>query len=73
MSYLAAYVRKFDVINRGLSGYQTDWAIPVFEQVIRRQWYAIASIDTSFIDPGATARTASRTKGAVADHLVRRQ
>lgn len=34
---LAAYVRKFDVINRGLGGYQTDWAIPVFEQVIRRQ------------------------------------
>jgi hypothetical protein len=33
---LATYVRKFDVINRGLSGYQTDWAIPVFEQVIRR-------------------------------------
>lgn len=33
---LAAYLRKFDVINRGLSGYQTDWAIPVSEQVIRR-------------------------------------
>ena len=32
----AAYIRKFDVINRGLSGYQSDWAIPVFEQVIRR-------------------------------------
>lgn len=33
---LVTYVRMFDVINRGLSGYQTDWAIPVFEQVICR-------------------------------------
>jgi len=29
------YVRKLDVINRGFSGYQTDWAIPVCEQVNR--------------------------------------
>lgn len=27
------YVRKLDVINRGMSGYNTDWIIPVFEQV----------------------------------------
>ena len=27
------YARKLDVINRGLSGYSTEWAIPVFEQV----------------------------------------
>lgn len=27
------YARKLDVINRGLSGYNTEWAIPVFEQV----------------------------------------
>jgi hypothetical protein len=27
------YARRLDVINRGLSGYNTDWAIPVFEQV----------------------------------------
>ncbi|TFK50102.1 SGNH hydrolase [Heliocybe sulcata] len=26
------YVRKFDVINRGFSGYNTEWVIPVFEQ-----------------------------------------
>ncbi|TFK50103.1 SGNH hydrolase [Heliocybe sulcata] len=26
------YARKLDVINRGLSGYNTEWAIPVFEQ-----------------------------------------
>jgi len=26
------YARKMDVINRGLSGYNTEWAIPVFEQ-----------------------------------------
>ncbi|KAG9318860.1 SGNH hydrolase-type esterase domain-containing protein [Chiua virens] len=31
------YVRKFDVVNRGLSGYQTDWAIPVFEQILAQQ------------------------------------
>lgn len=27
------YARKFDVVNRGLSGYNTEWAIPVFEEV----------------------------------------
>ncbi|KAL0947078.1 hypothetical protein HGRIS_013219 [Hohenbuehelia grisea] len=26
------YARKLDLINRGLSGYNTEWAIPVFEQ-----------------------------------------
>ncbi|KAG2349588.1 SGNH hydrolase [Suillus weaverae] len=31
------YVRKLDVINRGLAGYQTDWAIPVCEQIFARQ------------------------------------
>lgn len=30
---LVVYARKLDVINRGLSGYNTEWAIPVFEQV----------------------------------------
>jgi len=29
------YARKLDVINRGLSGYNTEWAIPVFKQVCR--------------------------------------
>ncbi|KAH7889242.1 SGNH hydrolase-type esterase domain-containing protein [Phlebopus sp. FC_14] len=33
----ATYVRKLDVLNRGFSGYQTDWAIPVFEQVFAKQ------------------------------------
>ncbi|CCO26288.1 Isoamyl acetate-hydrolyzing esterase 1 homolog [Rhizoctonia solani AG-1 IB] len=27
-----AYARKLDVINRGLSGYNTEWAIPIFEK-----------------------------------------
>ena len=27
------YNRKMDVINRGFSGYNTDWILPVFEQV----------------------------------------
>lgn len=26
------YARRLDVINRGLSGYNTEWAIPIFEQ-----------------------------------------
>ena len=30
---LVVYSRKLDVINRGLSGYNTEWAIPVFDQV----------------------------------------
>ena len=30
---LDVYCRKLDVINRGLSGFNTEWAIPVFEQV----------------------------------------
>ncbi|PAV23284.1 SGNH hydrolase [Pyrrhoderma noxium] len=28
------YVRKLDVINRGFSGYNTEWAIPVFRQCL---------------------------------------
>lgn len=33
----ADYVRKLDVINRGLSGYQTNWAIPMFEKIFAVQ------------------------------------
>ncbi|KAK1232260.1 isoamyl acetate-hydrolyzing esterase [Marasmius sp. AFHP31] len=32
-----AYSRKLDVLNRGLAGYNTDWAIPVFEKVFARR------------------------------------
>ncbi|KAG2147129.1 SGNH hydrolase-type esterase domain-containing protein [Suillus cothurnatus] len=32
-----AYSRKLDVINRGLGGYQTDWAIPICEQIFAKQ------------------------------------
>ncbi|KAG6841677.1 hypothetical protein C0991_008315 [Blastosporella zonata] len=28
------YARKLDVLNRGLSGYNTDWATPVFKRTI---------------------------------------
>ena len=28
-----AYARKLDVLNRGYSGYNTEWALPVVEQV----------------------------------------
>ncbi|KAF8590483.1 GDSL Lipase/Acylhydrolase [Ramaria rubella] len=31
------YARKLDVINRGMSGYNTEWAIPVFEQIIAKK------------------------------------
>ncbi|XP_006458519.1 hypothetical protein AGABI2DRAFT_190796 [Agaricus bisporus var. bisporus H97] len=30
------YARKLDVLNRGFSGYNTDWALPVFEQCIQK-------------------------------------
>ncbi|KAG8896057.1 hypothetical protein FRB99_000200, partial [Tulasnella sp. 403] len=26
------YARKLDVVNRGLSGYNSEWAMPVLEQ-----------------------------------------
>ncbi|KAH9857692.1 SGNH hydrolase [Lenzites betulinus] len=32
-----AYMRKLDVVNRGFSGYNTDWIIPVFEQIWPKQ------------------------------------
>ncbi|KAI9056881.1 SGNH hydrolase [Trametes sanguinea] len=32
-----AYIRKLDVINRGFSGYNTDWILPVFEQCFPTQ------------------------------------
>ncbi|TRM61794.1 SGNH hydrolase-type esterase domain-containing protein [Schizophyllum amplum] len=31
------YARKLDVLNRGLSGYNTEWGIPVFEQVFAKK------------------------------------
>ncbi|KAG8954693.1 hypothetical protein FRC04_011126 [Tulasnella sp. 424] len=31
------YARKLDVINRGLSGYNSEWALPVFEQVVPKK------------------------------------
>lgn len=27
------YARKLDVLNRGFSGYNTEWALPVLDQV----------------------------------------
>jgi hypothetical protein len=33
-SRLDAYMRRLDVLNRGFAGYNTKWAIPVFEKVI---------------------------------------
>ncbi|EDR10954.1 uncharacterized protein LACBIDRAFT_315990 [Laccaria bicolor S238N-H82] len=31
------YARKLDVLNRGYSGYNTEWAIPVFEQCFAKR------------------------------------
>jgi len=28
------YARKLDVLNRGLSGYNTEWALPIFERCL---------------------------------------
>lgn len=33
MFWLDVYARKYDILNRGFSGYNTEWAIPVAEQV----------------------------------------
>ncbi|KAJ7172641.1 GDSL Lipase/Acylhydrolase [Mycena filopes] len=32
-----AYSRKLDIVNRGLAGYNTDWALPVLEQCLASQ------------------------------------
>ncbi|KZV96498.1 SGNH hydrolase [Exidia glandulosa HHB12029] len=32
-----AYRRKLDVLNRGFGGYNTEWALPIFEQVIPKK------------------------------------
>ncbi|TEB36221.1 GDSL Lipase/Acylhydrolase [Coprinellus micaceus] len=32
-----AYARKLDVLNRGYSGYNTEWALPVVEQCIAQR------------------------------------
>ncbi|KAH7102210.1 GDSL Lipase/Acylhydrolase [Auriculariales sp. MPI-PUGE-AT-0066] len=31
------YARKLDVINRGLSGYNSEWGLPVFEQIVPKK------------------------------------
>ncbi|KAG8898359.1 hypothetical protein FRB99_007492 [Tulasnella sp. 403] len=31
------YARKLDVVNRGLSGYNSEWAMPVFEQIFPKK------------------------------------
>ncbi|EAU88240.2 GDSL Lipase/Acylhydrolase [Coprinopsis cinerea okayama7 len=31
------YARKLDVLNRGFSGYNTDWALPVFKQCLAKK------------------------------------
>ncbi|KAL4068069.1 SGNH hydrolase-type esterase domain-containing protein [Scleroderma yunnanense] len=33
----ADYARKLDVLNRGINGYQTKWAIPVLKQISAKQ------------------------------------
>ncbi|KAJ2917246.1 hypothetical protein MD484_g3200, partial [Candolleomyces efflorescens] len=31
------YARRFDVLNRGLSGYNTEWALPILEQCLAKR------------------------------------
>ncbi|KAI0317859.1 SGNH hydrolase-type esterase domain-containing protein [Amylostereum chailletii] len=31
------YARRFDVLNRGYSGFTTEWALPVFEQILAKK------------------------------------
>ncbi|KAI9248756.1 SGNH hydrolase-type esterase domain-containing protein [Sporodiniella umbellata] len=42
-----AYIRKLDVINRGFSGYNTDWALPLLPQILPK--YKDQSPDSSNI------------------------
>ena len=69
-----------DVINRGYSGYNTDWIIPVFEQVRGPDYVAsvISTVADGRInllptDIRHSARTAARTEGSPARDLVWRQ
>lgn len=32
--YIQIYTRKLDVLNRGFSGYNTDWALPILRQLL---------------------------------------
>lgn len=32
--FIQVYARKLDVINRGFSGYNTDWALPILRQLL---------------------------------------
>ena len=57
------YVRKLDVINRGFGGYQTDWAIPVCEQVRRLLLRDDSVLNRSVTDLCQAGRAASRPKG----------
>ncbi|RXW21130.1 hypothetical protein EST38_g4727 [Candolleomyces aberdarensis] len=36
-SCIDVYARRFDVLNRGLSGYNTEWGLPVFEQCLAKR------------------------------------
>ncbi|KAI0725500.1 SGNH hydrolase [Fomitopsis betulina] len=47
------YNRKLDVINRGMSGYNTEWAIPVLEQVGVTHSHALPSQPS---DPASAAQ-----------------
>ncbi|KAI8333364.1 SGNH hydrolase-type esterase domain-containing protein [Chlamydoabsidia padenii] len=36
-SLASAYQRKIDVLNRGFSGYNTEWALPIFRQLLPKK------------------------------------
>ncbi|KAI0948531.1 hypothetical protein AcV7_009246 [Taiwanofungus camphoratus] len=71
-----AYNRKLDIINRGMSGYNTDWIIPVFEQVHppprSSQVPFNSHADRTQVLRDA-ARAAARPESAHPHHLARRK
>lgn len=42
-NFVDVYCRKLDVLNRGLSGYNTTWGIPAFDQVCKNAIKVIES------------------------------
>lgn len=71
--FVDVYSRKFDVLNRGLSGYNSEWAIPVFEQVCTAiHTQIIRQINSgSCIVLCQTARAETRPKDPSSYYLVR--
>lgn len=66
------YARKLDVLNRGLSGYNSDWAIPVFKQV-RPPLVSLPCLIGYPTDSREEGRAISCPQDRPFHHLVRRK